>query len=211
MLSMLQTTTPIQGLHALAPEPLPFAPSLEIRAFMLERSRGNILIYSTTGLRYTGAVSRQYLAHRHEASFVGEEPAAPVFAHRDDARSISKALHLRGTFSRRHVLDEDFEVIPIPGHTPGATAYLWDGGSHRFLFTGDSIFLRDGEWHTAVLESSDPAAYATSLELIRDLDFDVLVPWAAGTGQPYYAVTSAADRQRRIGALIAAVRAGNDH
>ena len=32
-------------------------------------------------------------------------------------------------------------MIPIPGHTPGSTAFLWDGGRHRFLCTGDSVWL----------------------------------------------------------------------
>ncbi len=54
------------------------------------------------------------------------------------------------------MLDDDFEVIPIPGHTPGATAYLWDDGERRHLFTGDSIYLSDGEWIAALLDSSDP-------------------------------------------------------
>jgi hypothetical protein len=35
------------------------------------------------------------------------------------------------TFSGRHRLDDDFEVIPTPGHTSGATADLWDTGEHR--------------------------------------------------------------------------------
>ena len=86
---------------------------------------------------------------------------------------------MRGTFTRRHMLDDDFEVIPTPGHTPGATAYLWDSGQHRFLFTGDTIYLSDGEWVDGLLGSSDRARYVESLRLIRELDFDVLVPWAA--------------------------------
>ena len=85
------------------------------------------------------------------------------------------------------MLDEDFEVIPTPGHTPGATAYLWDSGQRRFLFTGDTIYLRDGEWWTACSGSSDRASYVESLKLIRELDFDVLVPGqrpAASPGTP---------------------------
>jgi Metallo-beta-lactamase superfamily len=39
----------------------------------------------------------------------------------------------------------DFEVIPTPGHTAGATAYLWDSGDRRVLFTGDTIFLDNKE------------------------------------------------------------------
>ena len=54
---------------------------------------------------------------------------------------------------------------------------------HRFLFTGDTIYLRDGEWVDGLLGSSDRAGYVESLELIRELDFDVLVPWAATGGQ----------------------------
>ncbi len=40
------------------------------------------------------------------------------------------------------------------------------------------------------------------LELIRELDFDVLVPWVA-RGLPYYQVTDGAATRRRIDALIA--------
>ena len=207
----------IEGLHASTPEALPFAPSLEIRAFLLERRKGNILVYSVEGLSADadaiedlGGISRHYLNHRHEASFASDRVDAPLFVHERDRRSVEKAHHVRGAFSRRHVLDGDFEVIPTPGHTPGATSYLWDSGRHRFLFTGDTVYLQDGEWRAAVLGSSERAAYIESLELIRDLDFDVLVPWAASTGQDYFAVTSRADARRRIDAILERVRAGGD-
>jgi glyoxylase-like metal-dependent hydrolase (beta-lactamase superfamily II) len=88
---------------------------------------------------------------------------------------VRESYDVRDTFSQRHMLDEDFEVIPTPGHTPGATAYLWDSGEHYLLLTGDTIYLREGEWVAAVLPSSDRQRYIESLELIRDLDFDVLV------------------------------------
>jgi glyoxylase-like metal-dependent hydrolase (beta-lactamase superfamily II) len=104
------------------------------------------------------------------------------------------------------MLDDDFEVIPTPGHTPDATAYLWDSGRHRILFTGDTIMLRDGEWRAAVLDSSDRTAYVASLELIRDLDFDVIVPWVASADGPYFAHTSRDDAQRRIDAIIEQIR-----
>jgi glyoxylase-like metal-dependent hydrolase (beta-lactamase superfamily II) len=109
------------------------------------------------------------------------------------------------------MLDDDFEVIPIPGHTSGATAFLWDSGRQRCLFTGDTIYLRDGEWIAAVLESSDRGAYIESLERIKELDFDVLVPWAATGGQPFHAVTDKADAQRRIDAILERLRRGDDH
>jgi len=116
----------------------------------------------------------------------------------------------RATFSRRHVLDDDLEVIPTPGHTPGATAYLWTTNGSRLLFTGDTIYLRDGEWVAAVLDSSDRGAYLESLELIRDLDFDLLVPWAASKGQPYLARTDRDDTRRRVNAIIDRIWSGAD-
>jgi glyoxylase-like metal-dependent hydrolase (beta-lactamase superfamily II) len=191
---------------------LPFAPSLEIRAFLLRRAAGNILIYGAPGVdadTFAGAgrIARAYLNHVHEAAFGADLPGVPLFVHAADRAGIAGRT-VRGTFTRRHMLDDDFEVIPTPGHTPGATAYLWDTGEHRLLFTGDTISLRDGEWVAAVLDSSDRERYIDSLGLIRELDFDVLVPWATSVGDSPYAVTGAAAARRRIDALIERVSAG---
>jgi glyoxylase-like metal-dependent hydrolase (beta-lactamase superfamily II) len=213
-LTRLETVVP--GLYATTPEPLPFATSLHIRAFVLQRDRGNILVYSTSGLEADaaaiedlGGISRHYLNHRHEAAFASDAVQAPLFVHENERDSVERTYHVRGTFSRRHMLDDDFEVIPTPGHTSGATAFLWDSGRHRALFTGDTVFLSGGEWVAAVLEgSSDRASYLESLELIRDLDFDVLVPWAATAGEAYHAVTSHAAARRRIDAILERVRRG---
>ena len=199
----------LSGLHPSRPERLPFAPSLTIRAFVLERARGNLLVYSTSELdsgerwlRDLGGVERQYLNHGHEAMFAPRALDAPLFVHQADRDSVARKLHVRASFSKRHHLDEDFEVIPTPGHTPGATAYLWDSGEHRMLFTGDTLYLDDGEWRAGLLDSSDRAAFLDSLVLIRDLEFDVLVPWAATAGRPYIAHTDPADTRRRIDELI---------
>jgi glyoxylase-like metal-dependent hydrolase (beta-lactamase superfamily II) len=210
--------TLISGLYASAPESLPFAPSLHIRAFLLRRDRGNMLVYSVTALEShapaiqdLGGISRQYLNHRHEAMFASDWVGAPLFVHENEREAVAEKTHVRGTFSRRHTLDDDFEVIPTPGHTSGATAYLWDSGEHRFLFTGDTVYLNGGgEWVAAVLESSDREPYIASLELIRELDFDVLVPWAAPSGRPYYALTDESDARRRIDAILERVRRGED-
>jgi glyoxylase-like metal-dependent hydrolase (beta-lactamase superfamily II) len=199
MKQLVEMETVVPGLSASEPERLPFGDDLDIRSFVLERAAGNLLIYSTTNAARD--VWRQYLGHWHEAGFAGDAVTAPVFVHAADRAEVEKQLHVRAAFSRRHMLDDDVEVIPTPGHTPGATAYLWDSGEHRFLFTGDTIMLRDGDWRTAVLGSSDRDAYRESLALIRELDFDVLVPWVA-SGPSYYAFTDRDDTRRRIDALI---------
>jgi len=200
MTQLMESETVIPHLYASAPESLPFGRDLVIRAFVLERAGGNLLVYSTPTA--SGDVWRQYLNHGHEATFASDAVTAPLFVHAADRAAVEETHHVRASFTRRHMLDDDFEVIPTPGHTPGATAYLWDTGEHRVLFTGDTILLRDGEWATAVLGSSDREAYRESLKLIRELNFDLLVPWAATAGGPSHAVTDHKDTERRIDALI---------
>lgn len=209
----------IRGLRATAPQRLPFAPSLEVRAFLLERPSGSLLVYSTGGLgdeveelQALGGASRQYLNHWHEAGFglAPPELGARLVHHRADAPALAERGIQGLSFDRRYVLDDDFEVIPTPGHTPGATVYLWDTGETRVLFTGDTVYLRDGKWVAAVLESSDRASYLESLELIRELEFDVLAPWAASACAPFLARVDAAERRERIDALIERVRGGEE-
>ena len=212
----------IPGLYASAPERLPFAPSLEIRVFLLRREQGNLLVYSVGTLPAEaksiddlGGISRQYLNHWHEAQFGCDRVAstfhAPLFCHENERQSVLETCDVAQTFSERHLLGNDFEVIPTPGHTSGATAFLWDSGQHRCLFTGDTVYLRDGDWIAAVLESSDRAKYIESLELLRELDFDVLVPWLASVGQPFHAITEQADARRRIDAILERLHQGDDH
>jgi glyoxylase-like metal-dependent hydrolase (beta-lactamase superfamily II) len=215
-------STGIDGLHASAPEPLPFDRRLVIRSYLLRRESGNLLVYGTGTLEgdadaigALGGISRQYLGHGHEAAFADDWPArafgAKLVVGDGDAASVGKRRQVDQTISQREALDSDFEAIPIPGHTPGATAFLWDTGEHRALFTGDSIYLRDDEWVAAVLDSSDRPSYIESLELMRELDFDLLVPWAASAGGAYYAITDADDARRRIDAILERVRAGADN
>ena len=209
-------------LHASAPEALGFAANFEIRGFLLEREAGNLLVYRSASLEQEraevealGGLSRQYLNHWHEASaacdWVDQTFAAPLFCHEADAARVAESCKVSETFNERHLLDDDFEVIPTPGHTPGATVFLWDSGQHRVLFTGDTIYLSAGEWVAALLESSHRDTYLTSLELIRSLDFDLLVPSVGRSEQPYHATTEQADASRRINAILERLRAGDDH
>lgn len=212
----------IPGLYASAPEPLGFGQSLEIRGLLLRREQGNLLLYRADTLERDveeindyGGISRQYLNHRHEASpacdWVASTFGAPLHCHEEEAQSVSETCNVDETFSERHRLDDDFEVIPTPGHTSGATAFLWNTGQHRCLFTGDTIFFPKGEWVAAVLDGvSDRKRYIESLESVRTLEFDVVVPSVAAAGQPYYSFTDRADAGRRIGAILNRLRLGEN-
>ena len=209
-------TNVVQGLHASAPHRLPFAPELEIRAFALPSDAGNLLVYGAPGvdrglLDQVGGVDAQYLNHWHEAMFMSDAVDARVHVHEADRRAAEERTRVDGTFSGLEVVGGDFVLIPTPGHTPGATAFLWKSGEGRYLFTGDSVYLHEGEWIAAVLESSDRAAYIDSLELLREVEFDVLVPWAATAGEPYYSPTTPHDARRRFDSIIGRLRRGAGH
>jgi glyoxylase-like metal-dependent hydrolase (beta-lactamase superfamily II) len=207
--------TPVPGLLASPSTPLSFAPGERVRSYVLERDDGAVVVYGgdlrglEDGLDALG-VSRHYLGHWHEAGFASGDVGAPLFVHAADEAETEQRLHVRASFSRRHTLDNDFEVIPIPGHTPGSTAYLWDSGRERVLFTGDSLYVdgTTGEWVGALLESSDRDSYLESLELLRGLEFDVLAPWVARAGSIPIVLTGPEDAQRRIGAVIRRIEAG---
>jgi glyoxylase-like metal-dependent hydrolase (beta-lactamase superfamily II) len=207
----------IEGLHPIAAAPLSFAPQSVARAFLLERAEGNILVYSTPAIQAAaaeldrrGGVARHYLNHWHEGA-LGSPPAVPgvpLLLHEADAAALAGHGVAGDTFAGRHTVGADFEAIPIPGHTPGATAYLWTTGAHRLLFTGDTIYLHRGRWRVAVLEDSDRRRYAESLELIRELDFDVLVPWVVDRSDDYLIPVDAATRRTSIDTLLGWVRRG---
>ena len=206
---------PIEGLWATPGSPLPFDTSVSIRSFLLEREEGNVIVYNAPGLgsaaeeiRDRGTVSRLLINHGHEAMFGAPPTEAPVFVHARDRAELDGAMSVAGTFSGREMIGDDLEVIPIPGHTPGSTAYLWDGGVHRFLFTGDSVWLDRGEWSAVVLDPGGRQDYIDSLALMHDLDFDVLVPWGATQGEPYVVAVSRSEARERLDAIIERVEAG---
>ena len=209
---------PFEGLHATEPTRLPFGPNLQVRSFLLECPRGNLLVYNAPGITAAaseigelGGATRLLVNHAHEGMYEAPEIQVPVFVHERDRDELAHSLPVEGTFAERQMIDDDVEIIPIPGHTPGTTAFIWDNGSHRFLFTGDTLTSESGQWRAAVLGSSDRAAYVDSLALIRELDFDVLVPWAAVEGERYLDLVTRSEIEDHIDELVARVRAGATH
>ncbi len=209
--------TPIEGLLATPPAPLPFGEHVQARSFLLERPHGNLIVYNAPGLtsaasaiRNAGGATRLFVNHGHEAMFGPQDVEAPVFVHERDRDEAAESLQIAGTFTERQRVDDDFEVIPTPGHTPGTTCFLWNKGTHRLLFTGDMLSANNGEWEVVVLGSSDRAAYLQSLALIRELDFDVLVPWVANEGEPIVDAVSPSQKRERLDAIMARVEAGEN-
>ena len=92
---------------------MPFGRSLEGRAFLLQRERGNLLVYSAPTLEpeaqaieELGGITREYLNHRHEASpacdWVRATFGASVHCHEDERGSVAETCTVDETFSERH-------------------------------------------------------------------------------------------------------------
>src|SRR5262245_53769161 len=106
MRDLVQVEAAMPGLYASAPQPLPFDSSLEIRAFLLQRTHGNLLVYSVDTLasdapavRDLGGISRWYLNHWHESMVATDRNTAPLYCHEKDRKSVAKRLSVHETFS----------------------------------------------------------------------------------------------------------------
>ena len=195
---------------------LPYQRNVLLRSFVLERPAGAVVVYNSPGIAEAGAAivelggaTRLLVNHAHEGMFGDPGIDAAVYVHERDRAETARSMHVDGSFRERHLIDDDLEVIPTPGHTAGTTSFLWDSGVHRFLFTGDFIWLEHGEWKAVVLSPNLRAEYLDSLAMVRELDFDVLVPWGATDDGPPFAHTDPGNTRDRVDAIIARVRAGD--
>lgn len=69
-----------------------------------------------------------------------------------------------------------FEILHTPGHTPGSVSF-WEP-EEKILITGDLVFLGDIEHE---MPEPDGEALESSLQRIKELDIDILLP---GHGMP---------------------------
>lgn len=207
---------PTDGLLATPSARLPYQHDVLLRSFVLERPAGNVIVYNSPGvteaadaIRGLGGASRLLINHAHESMYGAPGLDVPVYVHERDRVEVGRSLPIAGTFTERRMIDDDLEVIPTPGHTPGTTSYLWDDGDRRFLFTGDFIWIEHGEWKAVVLDEGLRSTYVDSLRLVRGLDFDVLVPWGTTEDGPSYGlVDSTREIHDRIDAIIDRVQSG---
>ncbi|MCS5733456.1 MBL fold metallo-hydrolase [Herbiconiux daphne] len=212
-----ELSSPFEGLHATPTARLPYQADVVLRSYLLERPEGNVIVYNSPGvtaaasaIRAFGPVERLLINHEHEAMYGAPDLDAPVFVHERDRAATARSMSVAGVFTERERLGDDLEVIPTPGHTPGTTSFLWNNGRLRFLFTGDFMWIENGEWHAVVLDPSSQPAYLQSLALVRELEFDVLVPWGVTEGDAGFAHVDRTESRSRVDAIIRRVKAGEN-
>ncbi|WHP16631.1 hypothetical protein [Cellulomonas sp. ES6] len=203
-------------LYATAPPtPLPFMAGVDLRAFVLDAADGPVIVYNNPGIDVAaeqilslGTPRRLLVNHWHEGMHGSPALDVPTFVHERDRAHTERSMRVDGVFGGRQRLGDDLEVVPSLGHTAGTAFYLWDDGEHRYLFPGDSLWVEDGVWRAVILGESDRSAFLETLALMRDLDFDVLVPWPAQRGRPVLEPVTPERAREQIDGLVARITAG---
>lgn len=120
--------------------------SFGANSFFVEHSDGNWLIDSPRYLKHLveafermGGLRCIFLTHEDDvadADRYADRFGATCLIHREDAEAAPYAEWIIDGTAARHLAPE-FQVIPVPGHTAGSQALLYNT---RFLFTGDHLW-----------------------------------------------------------------------
>lgn len=209
------------NLFASAPQELGFAPGMVVRSFLIRGEDGNLLLNASEGVLRNadavdglGGVEALWLGHWHEgltgAQAIADRFRTPVIVHEADREEAEKKVLIAEAFDGTRQIRRDLEAVLIPGHTPGSVAYLWHGPDARCLFTADSLYLEDGGLRGGLLDSSDRQAFLASLSRLKDIRFDLLVPWVAPKDAPVATPYTPQAFRRDLDAVISRVEAGGN-
>jgi len=120
--------------------------SFGANSYLVQHPDGNWLIDSPRYIKHlVDAIERmgglRYIFLTHEddvadAPRYAERFGATRIIHRADAEAMPDAERIVDA-AEAVTLSPQFELIPVPGHTPGSSALLY---ANRFLFTGDHLW-----------------------------------------------------------------------
>jgi hypothetical protein len=159
--------------------------------YLLERPAGNLLLTNFSGgvdvtpmfdaIEAAGGVSLQLLTDRRGASAMNntitERFGAPLLCSEVEAVALqAKGINVGRAFEYDEMhIEDDLEVIPTPGLTPGGVSYLWHSDMSEYLFLGELVFpAGDAGWQSPD-DYDDLDDLLESLETLRDYDFHVMV------------------------------------
>ncbi len=164
----------------------------QLHSYFLVRADGNLLFHGPDRVPLLkeharffddrGGIAQQVLTHAGDASkacrFVEKTWGAPVVVNRwelDEARERS-GLAISDGVPNDHPIGSDVESLHLPGHAPGFTAHRFALEGKRYLLFGHlTREMSPGSWGTYVAPPLLDAAIR-SLERLRALDVDLLLP-----------------------------------
>jgi glyoxylase-like metal-dependent hydrolase (beta-lactamase superfamily II) len=195
-----------------AEHPLAAFPNTLCNAYLLVRSTGNVLFYSTgreaigaaddradlDRIEELGGVGHILLGRWHEASpsvrATKVRFGATLVSHARDAPPIEKEAGVAPdvTFWKRCRVSGDIEAIPTPGHTVGSACYLYRSPHGKtYLFTGDTIWPARESWASVTFEDDgNQSSHRSSLDLLVTLEPDVVLS-AVAPGETFKEIARA--------------------
>ena len=164
---------------------------LTVHAYLLDRPGGNVLFYNPRSaadfdeIDSLGGIAHHCLSHCHEvdeslADVAGRFGSQLMLPRARCEPYLPEAVSADLAFNSppREFLDGDVEVFHTPGHTDNSVCYRYCSPHGKtYLFTGDAIYLDNGEWKTIVVadDGGYEAELAGSLKTLRDLEVDVVI------------------------------------
>ena len=158
--------------------------SFGANSYFIRHSEGNWLVDSPRYIKHlVDAIERMgglryiFLTHEDDVADAARYAArfgATRIIHRADAEAMPDAEWIVDG-SDVIPLTPQFDLIPVPGHTPGSSALLYD---QRFLFTGDHLWW---EPETRSLQAPRRLVWRSrvmvlSLERLLDYRFEWVLP-----------------------------------
>ena len=143
---------------------IPFG-SVHTHAYFLKRNESNVLIYNTSHdediqhIAELGGIKYQLLSHRDESGAslksIKEKFNSKLCCHAKEEPSISPICPIDISFTENVTNLSGIKVIHTPGHTDGSISFINVSPLGRtYLFTGDTLFQRNGVWGTIVFPKS---------------------------------------------------------
>ncbi|MDC0662785.1 MBL fold metallo-hydrolase [Marinobacter sp. SS21] len=196
------------------------APGLTTHAYLLTRKEGNVLFYNTghayelDRMAQLGGVERQYLSHRDELgdsiNLIRRRFNAHLGGHVAELSDFARVCRPDILFDERDMHMGNIEVIPTPGHSPGSTCfYVESVTGKRYLFTGDTLYLADGdEWRAGFIKGiSNREALLASLAVLRQLAPHLVIS-SAFTGPAGYQAMTPRDWPHQVDRAVAGLTGG---
>jgi glyoxylase-like metal-dependent hydrolase (beta-lactamase superfamily II)/ferredoxin len=143
--------------------------SFGANSFFIEHPDGNWLIDSPRYIKHLveaferkGGIARIFLTHKDDVADAEKYAAhfgAKRMIHRADSEAVPDAEWIIEGADRIQVTP-DFQIIPVPGHTAGSIALLYN---NKFLFTGDHLW-----WDSALKMLGAPSRLVWRKHVLAD-------------------------------------------
>ena len=162
--------------------------------YLIQRPEGNVMIDSprwapplVKRLEEMGGIRYLYLTHRDDVADhqkFHEHFGCDRILHTDEISADTQNVEIQLTGSEPFTLASDLLIIPVPGHTKGHTALLYQ---NKFLFTGDHLAWSDRLKQLVAFRDVCWYSWSKQLQSMRQLanySFEWVLP---GHGRRYHA------------------------